>query len=85
MNVYIISIHARWAEWDEHPLGRRPDIVRPKSKSLIKRFKKPNDKSAKKEAERIIVEFSNKLPKEKKGRSGNTKPKIKLRYLARII
>ena len=86
MNSYIIMVRASWITSDEHPLGRRPNIVRKKSKSLQKTFESLDDESARHKARKMIAEFKKDLP-EKKDSYGSSisKPEIKFQHLARII
>lgn len=87
MNSYIIMVRAFWITSVEHPLGRRPNIVSKKSKSLQKTFESPNDESARRKARKVVAEFKKGLPKVRlmKGWDPSLKPKIKSQSFSRIL
>lgn len=66
MEKYLITAKANWIDSHEHPGGKR-DVHNPGSRSFSKTFEAEGIDAARVEANRLLAEFKDELPKKRKG------------------
>ncbi len=66
MEKYLLSAVGHWVDSHEHQGGKR-DIHSPRSKNFSKIFEAVGIDAARTEANRLLTEFQNTLPKKREG------------------
>lgn len=66
MEKYLLTAQGKWIDSYEHPGGKR-DVHKPEYEKFSTTFEAEGIDAARVEANRLLAEFKNKLPKKRKG------------------